>query len=84
MVPAKALMTREWNTPIREPWNPLIKQALNAIDRHEQLYRQTGFGWHAAKAQDLRRYVAELKDWIHCEEATTFPCQPKMQQTSCL
>jgi hypothetical protein len=76
-------MAREWNTPIREPWNPLIKELLNAIDRHERLYRQYGNGWHAAKAQDLRWYVAELKDWIHCQEATISPCQPNTPQTSC-
>jgi hypothetical protein len=57
---------------------------LDAIDRHEDLLRRTGCGWHAAKAQDLRRYVAELKDWIHCEEATTLSCQPNTQETSCL
>lgn len=75
-------MAREWNTPIREPWNPLIKELLNAIDRHERLYRQDGNGWHAAKAQDLRWYVAELKDWIHCQEATISPCLTTTQQTS--
>jgi hypothetical protein len=47
------------------------------------LYRQDGNGWHAAKAQDLRWYVAELKDWIHCQEATTSPYRPNTQQTSC-
>lgn len=76
-------MTREWDTPIREPWNPLIKQCLEAIDRHEHLYRSTGNGWHAAKAQELRWYVAELKDWIHRQEAaTTSPCPPRMPGTS--
>jgi hypothetical protein len=49
---------------------------LNAIDRHELLYRQTGLGWHAAKAQELRWYISELKDWIHCEEATISHDQP--------
>lgn len=60
---------REWNTPIREPWNPLIKEALNAIDRHEALYRQSGLGWHCAAASQLRSYVCSLKDWIHSVEA---------------
>jgi len=41
---------------------------LMAIDRHGELYRQTGHGWHAAKAQELREYVAELKTWIHQQE----------------
>ena len=62
---------REWDTPVREPWNPLIKQCLDAIDRHEDLYRSTGNGWHAAKAQDLRWYVTELKEWIHAQERVT-------------
>ena len=65
------VMAREWDTPIREPWNPLIKQALDAIDRHEHLYRKTGNGWHAAKAHELRRYVYELKTWIHQQERVT-------------
>jgi hypothetical protein len=60
---------REWNTPIREPWNPLIKEALNAIDRHEALYRKTGLGWHYVAAGLLRSYINSLKDWIHAEEA---------------
>ena len=62
---------REWNTPVREPWNALIKQCLDAIDRHEELYRSSGSGWHAAKAQDLRWYVAELKQWIKAQEAVS-------------
>jgi len=41
-------MAREWNTPIREPWNPLINELLNAIDRHERLYRPDGNDWQAA------------------------------------
>lgn len=59
---------REWNTPVREPWNPLIKEALHAIDRHEALYRETGHGWHCRSAAVLRTYVSELKDWIHSRE----------------
>jgi hypothetical protein len=62
---------REWNTPVREPWNGLIKQALDGIDRHGMLYRQTGDGWHAEKAHQLRVYVAELKTWIHKQEKVT-------------
>lgn len=68
---------------MREPWNPLIHQCLKAIDRHMEIYRTTGNGWHAAKAQDLRWYVAELKDWIQKEEATTLSCLPSTQQTFC-
>jgi hypothetical protein len=72
---------REWNTPVREPWNPLIKQCLDAVDRHEYLYRTSGNGWHAAKAQDLRGYISELKDWIHAQERvnSTSPYPPRMQ-----
>lgn len=77
-------MAREWDTPTREPWNPLIKQALDAIDRHEHLYRKTGNGWHAAKAHELRRYVGELKTWIHQQErATIFPDLPTTPPTIC-
>ena len=56
---------------MREPWNPLIYQCLKAIDRHTAEYLATGNCWHAAKAQDLRWYVAELKTWIQDQEATT-------------
>ena len=62
---------REWNTPVREPWNPLIKQCLDAVDRHEHLYRVSGNGWHAAKAHELRGYISELKTWIHAQERVT-------------
>ena len=61
-------MAREWDTPIRAPWNPLIKQSLDAIDRHEHLYRSTCDGRHARLAHQLRQYVAELKDWILSQE----------------
>jgi len=53
---------------VREPWNPLIYQCLKAIDRHMAAYLATGNTWHAIKAQELRRYVAELKDWIFLQE----------------
>lgn len=62
-------MTREWDTPVRGPWNSLIKEALAGIDRHEALYRATGLGGHARSAALLRNYVTELKDWIYAEEA---------------
>ena len=62
---------REWDTPVRAAWNPLIKHCLDAVDRHEHLYRTTGNGWHAARAQDLRCYVSGLKDWIHAQERVT-------------
>lgn len=62
---------REWNTPVREPWNVLIHQALQAVDRHNRLFFTTGDHWHLHQAQALRDYVAELKTWIHEQEATT-------------
>lgn len=62
---------REWNTPVREPWNVLIHQALQAVDRHNRLFFTTGDRWHLHQAQTLRDYVAELKTWIHEQEAAT-------------
>jgi hypothetical protein len=61
-------MPREWNTPIREPWNPVIKKCLDAIDTHMRLYLKTGDEWHLSKAETLRKYVKDLKVWIHKEE----------------
>ena len=62
------MIVREWNTPVREPWNPVIYQLLKAIDTHTQLYLRSGDVWHLHKAQALRVYVSELKTWIHSEE----------------
>ena len=59
---------REWNTPVREPWNVLIHQALQAVDRHNCLYFRSGDCWHLEQAQALRDYVARLKTWIHQQE----------------
>ena len=64
-----AVAQREWNTPVREPWNALIKQALQGIDRHNMLWFVSGDGWHLQQAQVLRNYVAGLKDWIQQQEA---------------
>jgi hypothetical protein len=55
---------RTWNTPIREPWNPVIKHCLNAIDYHIDLYVKTGNIWHLDQAEILRIYLLELKNWI--------------------
>jgi len=69
---AAALVTvskREFNTPIREPWNALIHQSLQAIDRHNRLWFDSGEEWHLQQAHVLREYVAGLKTWIHREEA---------------
>jgi hypothetical protein len=59
---------RSWNTPLREPWNPVIKQCLNAIDYHTALQFKTGEEWHARQAQILRDYVGSLKQWIRNQE----------------
>ena len=59
---------RTWNTPVREPWNPVIKQCLNAIDYHIDLYLKTNHVWHLYQAERLREYLHELKNWILSEE----------------
>ena len=61
-------MPREWNTPKRECWNAPIHQILKAIDNHTRYFLVTGDPWHEHQAEKLRRYVAELKIWIHHEE----------------
>jgi hypothetical protein len=61
-------MSREWNNPTREPWNGPIHRILKAVDNHTKLYLKTGDIWHEEKAQILRDYVSELKEWIHKEE----------------
>jgi len=59
---------REWDTPVREPWNPVIHHLLKAIDLHTREYLKTHDRWHADNANALRKYVAELKDRIHQSE----------------
>ena len=61
-------MPREWNTDVRSPWNGPIRQSLNAIDSHSQLYLKTRDTWHLEQAAFLRGYVSELKTWILKEE----------------
>lgn len=41
---------------------------LRAIDNHNRMYFLTGDNWHLAKAEQVRRYVTELKDWIKNQE----------------
>ena len=61
-------MPREWNTPIREPWNPVIKKCLDAVDEHMRQHLKTGDDWHLSQAEILRKYVKDLKVWIHKQE----------------
>jgi hypothetical protein len=63
-IEALELIVREWDTPAREPWNPVIYQILRAIDLHNQRYFEDGDVWDLEKAEILRRYVRELKDRI--------------------
>ena len=58
-------MPREWNTPVRDPWNAPIHNTLKAIDNHTQEYLKSGDKWHLEKADMLRQYLHELKTWIH-------------------
>lgn len=59
---------RTWNTEVRAPWNPIIKQCLNAIDLHVDLYLETRQEIHLKQADTLRNYIRELKEWITVEE----------------
>lgn len=61
-------MPREWDNPTRNPWNSHIHQTLKAIDNHNQEYFKSGNIWHLQKAQMLREYIKELKDWIISKE----------------
>ena len=60
---------RTFDTPIRSRWNAPIHNCLKAIDAHTELSLLHRSPWHAQKAEILRQYVAELKEWIHEEEA---------------
>lgn len=61
-------MPREWNTPVRECWNAPIHNILKAIDNHISIYLKTGDVWHIEQAELLRKYVSDLKTWIHDQE----------------
>lgn len=61
-------MPREWNTPKRECWNGPIHHILKAIDNHTRIYLETKNPWHEKQAGTLRKYVSDLKTWIHEEE----------------
>jgi len=55
---------REFNTPIRQPWNRVIKTALDAVDEHNSHYFNSKDTKHLIAAQMLRDYVVFLKNWI--------------------
>jgi hypothetical protein len=59
---------RTFNTPLREPLNPIIYQSLRAIDWHNAQYFLTMDQWHLEKAAIIRGYVTELKAWIYEQE----------------
>ena len=61
-------MPREWNTPDRDPWNAPIHQILKAIDNHRRGWMTTGDTCHYEKAEELIKYLHELKTWIHKQE----------------
>lgn len=53
---------------MRQPWNPIIRHLLKAVDTHNQIYFCTGDPWHLQKASEVRVYIKELKDWIKDQE----------------
>lgn len=59
---------RTWNTPVRERWNEVIRCCPKAVDNHNEMYFATLDEWHLRKAQELRKYVIELKEMIKGEE----------------
>lgn len=61
-------MPREFDTEFRKDWNVIIHQCLKAIDQHNSEYFKAGNIWHLEKAQQLRIYVTELKEWIKDRE----------------
>jgi hypothetical protein len=64
---------RTFNTPLREPWNPIVYQCLRAVDCHNAQYFLTGNAWHLQQSALLRQYVKSLKDWIREEETKMVP-----------
>jgi hypothetical protein len=60
---------RTFDTPHREKWNAKIHSILKTIDLHTLLYLQTQNPFHEEQAKILRKYVSDLKTWIHsCEK----------------
>lgn len=68
---------REFDTPQREAWNTPIAQVLKAIDLHNECYWRSGDCWHLEKAEELRGYVREVKEWIKAREAEEERCNKK-------
>ena len=56
---------------MREPWNGVIKTALNAVDQHNAHYFQEKDARHLIAAELLRTYVKYLKDLVLSLENTT-------------
>jgi hypothetical protein len=63
-------VAREWNTPTREPWNGVIKTALDTVDQHNAHYFQSNDARHLIAAELLRTYVTYLKDLVLSLEKT--------------
>jgi hypothetical protein len=63
------MSSRTYNTPQREKWNPKIHNILKTIDLHTELHLKTGDDFHYHQANILRKYVSDLKTWIHSEES---------------
>lgn len=61
-------MPREFDTDSRKDWNTPIHNMLKAIDNHNREYFKSGDRWHLEKAEQLRSYVRELKEWIKKNE----------------
>jgi len=59
---------RSFNTEIRAPWNPVIHNLLKAIEYHVHYDLEKDSEYHRQQAAVLRKYVANLKDWIEKEE----------------
>jgi hypothetical protein len=41
---------------------------LKAVDLHNELYFDSKNIWHLSKAEEIRRQIIELKNWINFKE----------------
>jgi hypothetical protein len=55
-------MPREWNTPIREPWNPVIKKCLDGVDEHVKAYIKTGDDWHLITSRSVKKLCKNFEN----------------------